>query len=261
MIGFIGGGKMAEALIKGIIAQGNRNIFVSELLTDRRHYLETTYGIKTTACNKNVASTCATLILAVKPQDMAAVLDEVANEITEDRIVISIAAALTIDFFKNRLKTQKIVRVMPNTPVFAQEGMTALAFSDTYPAQERAAVQKLFTAIGKVLVLPESQMNAMAALSGSGPAFIALFVETLITAGVRMGLPHEQATQAALQTLIGTAVLLKTGMSPEQLRTMVASPKGTTLVGLKVFEEQGLQNLVTAALEASRKRADELGCK
>jgi len=101
----------------------------------------------------------------------------------------------------------------------------------------------------------------MAALSGSGPAFIALFVETLIAAGVRMGLPQEQATQAALQTLIGTAALLKTGMTPEQLRTMVASPKGTTLEGLKVFEEKGLQELVAAALQASLKRADELGCK
>jgi pyrroline-5-carboxylate reductase len=130
MIGFIGGGKMAEALIKGIVAQGNTNIFVAEILEDRRRYLETTYGIKTTAFNKSVAATCATLILAVKPQDMAAVLDEVADEITEDRVVVSVAAALTLEFFQRRLKTKKIVRVMPNTPVFVKEGMTALAFNE-----------------------------------------------------------------------------------------------------------------------------------
>ncbi len=261
MIGFIGGGKMAEALIKGIIAQGNRNIFVSEIVADRQHYLETTYGIKTTASNKNVAATCSTLILAVKPQDMATVLDEIAQTITADKTVVSIAAALTLEFFQQRLKTQKIVRVMPNTPVLVQEGVTALAFSDDYPDHDKAIIQKLFTSVGHVVVLPEEQMNAIAALSGSGPAFITLFVEALIAAGVHMGLADEQATQAAIQTVIGTAALLRTGMTPGQLRMMVASPNGTTVEGLKVFDEQGLQKLVNAALQASLKRADELGCK
>ncbi len=261
MIGFIGGGKMAEALIKGIIAQGNRSLFVSEILEDRRRYLETTYGIKTTASNKDVAATCSTLILAVKPQDMVTVLDEIAQTVTADQTVVSIAAALTLEFFQQRLTTPKIVRVMPNTPVLVQEGMIALAFSDDCPDSDKAMVQKLFMSVGRVIVLPEAQMNAIAALSGSGPAFIALFVEALIVAGVRMGLAEEQATQAAIQTAIGTAALLKTGMTPEQLRMMVASPNGTTIEGLKVFDELGLQKLVNAALQASLKRADELGCK
>lgn len=261
MIGFIGGGKMAEALIKGLITQGNRSLFVSEILADRRRYLETTYGIKTTADNKDVAATCSILILAVKPQDMATVLDEIAQTVTVDKTVVSIAAALTLEFFQQRLKTPKIVRVMPNTPVLVQEGMTALAFSDDYPDRDKAIVQKLFMSVGKVIVLPEAQMNAIAALSGSGPAFIALFVEALIAAAVHMGLTEKQATQAAIQTVIGTAALLKTGMTPEQLRTMVASPNGTTIEGLKVFDELGLQKLVNAALQASLKRADELGCK
>jgi pyrroline-5-carboxylate reductase len=139
--------------------------------------------------------------------------------------------------------------------------MTALAFSDDYPDHDKAMVQKLFMSVGNVIVLPEAQMNAIAALSGSGPAFIALFVEALIAAGVQMGLEEEQATQAAIQTAIGTAALLKTGMTPGQLRTMVASPNGTTVEGLKVFEELGLQKLVNAALQASLKRADELGGK
>jgi pyrroline-5-carboxylate reductase len=261
MIGLIGGGKMAEALIKGIIAQGNRSLFVSEILADRRRYLENTYSIKTTASNKDVAATCSTLILAVKPQDMTTILDEIAQTVTADQTVVSVAAALTLEFFQQRLTTPKIVRVMPNTPVLVQEGMTALAFSDDYPDSDKAMVQKLFMSVGKVVVLPEAQMNAIAALSGSGPAFIALFVETLIAAGVHMGLADEQATQAAIQTVVGTAALLKTGMTPEQLRMMVASPNGTTIEGLKVFDELGLQKLVNAALQASLKRADELGSK
>jgi pyrroline-5-carboxylate reductase len=261
MIGFIGGGKMAEALIKGIVTQGNKNIFVSELLENRRRYLETSYNVKTYGSNQEVAHTCQTLIIAVKPQDMPTVLDEIAHVITEDKIVISVAAGLTLNFFQKKLTTKKIVRAMPNTPVFVQEGMTALSFGEFFPESHTATIVDLFMTVGKVLILPEEQMNAISALSGSGPAFIALFLESLIKAGEGMGLANEQATQAALQTLVGTATLLKTGISPEQLCTMVASPGGMTIEGLKVFREKGLKDIVADALQATQKRGIELGSK
>lgn len=261
MIGFIGGGKMAEALIKGFIAQGDKDIFVSERLKERRHYLKTSYKIKTTESNKKIAATCKIIILAVKPQDMTTVLDEIVGSITEDKTVISIAAGITLDFFQQKLNTKKIVRAMPNTPVLVQEGLIALSFGTHFPAQDVITIQNLFKSVGKVLIIPEKNMNAISALSGSGPAFIAFFLEALIEAGIKMGLPNEQANQAVLQTLIGTATLLQAGISPDQLRIMVTSPGGMTAEGIKIFEIEGLKNTVTNALHATQKRGEELGSK
>ncbi len=259
MIGFIGGGKMAEALIKGIVTHGNKNIFVSERLETRRLFLEKAYDIKVTESNKKIADTGKIIILAVKPQDMIVLLDEIRDSITEDKIIISIAAGITLDFFQKNLHTKKIVRVMPNTPVLVQEGMIAMSFGEFFPDQDKVTIQELFTPIGKILILPEKDMNAISALSGSGPAFIALFLEALINAGIQMELTHEQATQAALQTLIGTAMLLKIGISPEQLRIMVTSPGGITAEGIRIFEENKLKDIVAKALHATQKKGAVVG--
>lgn len=259
MTGFIGGGKMAEALMKGITSQGNRNIFVSEPLEERRRYLEATYGVKTSSSNKEVAEDCNIVILAIKPQNMAAVLDEIAGSVTEDKTVVSIAAGITLSFLQNKLKTKKLIRVMPNTPAIVQEGMSVLSLCECLPDRDISAVREIFMSVGKVLTLPEKYMNAVTALSGSGPAFIALFTEALIAAGVRMGLSEDHAAELSLQTLSGTARLLETGMTPEKLREMVTSPGGTTAAGLKTFKEKGLENIVTDALQSALRRAEELG--
>jgi pyrroline-5-carboxylate reductase len=259
MIGFIGGGKMAEALIKGITGHGKKDIFVSEPLETRRSYLETSYGIKATTSNKEVAVACSIIILAVKPQNMAAVLDEIADYTTEDKTVVSIAAGITLAFLQEKLKTRKLVRVMPNTPAIVQEGMSVMSLCECFSERDIAAVREIFMSVGKVLTLPEKYMNAVTALSGSGPAFIALFTEALIEAGLQMGLAGEHSAELALQTLTGTARLLETGISPEQLRIMVTSPGGTTAAGLKAFEEKGFKNIVADALSAALKRAEELG--
>ncbi len=261
MTGFIGGGKMAEALIKGITGRGGTDIFVSEPLEERRRYLENSYGINTTAFNKEVAKSCNIIILAVKPQNMAAVLDEIADSIPEDKTVVSIAAGITLALLQEKLKTRKIVRVMPNTPAIVQEGMSVLSLCECFAERDIAAVREIFMSVGKVITLPEKYMNAVTALSGSGPAFIALFTEALIEAGSQIGITGENAPLLALQTLIGTAKLLETGMPPEQLRAMVTSPGGTTAAGLKVFEERGLKSIVTEALRAAVKRAEELGSR
>ncbi len=261
VIGFIGGGNMAEAMIKGIVRSGKKDIMVSELRGDRRGYLEKTYGVTTTSDNKEVVKNCGIILLAVKPQNMDDVTGEIAGLITTEKLIISIAAGITLSYLSARLKTSQIIRVMPNTPALVQEGMSVLSLCECFDDKQMALVRGIFMSIGKVLVLPEKYMDAVTALSGSGPAFIALFVESMIEAGVSVGLSRENAAELAIQTLIGTAKLLETGMPPDKLREMVTSPGGTTAAGLGVFEQKGLKNIVTAVIEAARDRSKELGRK
>lgn len=263
MIGFIGGGNMAEALIKGAVSSQQsavrRDIFVSEPREDRRKYLEQTYGVKTTSDNREVASSCNIIILAVKPQNMAAVLDEITDLITEEKTVVSIAAGITLSYLQSKVKTKKLIRVMPNTPAIVQEGMSIMSLCECFSDRDVAIVRDIFMSVGKVLTLPEKYMNAVTAVSGSGPAFVALFVEAIIDAGEKIGLNRDNASELAIQTLIGTARLLDTGMPPRKLMEMVTSPGGTTAAGLKTFEERGFKNIVYEALYSAMKRAEELG--
>lgn len=261
-IGFIGGGNMAEAIIKGVRGKGQgarKEILVSEPRDDRRKYLEQTYGIKTTSSNKEVAGSCNIIILAVKPQQMETVLDEISPDITEDKTVVSIAAGITLSYLSSKLKTKKLIRVMPNTPALVQSGMTVMSLCECFDDRDISVVREIFMSIGELLVLPEKHMNAVTAVSGSGPAFFALFIEAIMEAGVRLGLSEDNASTLAVQTAIGTAKLLETGMPPSKLREMVTSPGGTTAAGLKMFEEKGLRDIVSDALQAAKKRAEELG--
>jgi pyrroline-5-carboxylate reductase len=258
MIGFIGGGNMAEALVKGILSHGKSSIIVSEPREDRRHYLGKTYGVFTTESNSEAAGWANIVILAVKPQNMADVLDEIKGVVTQDKTVVSIAAGIPIAFLQSRLQTDKLIRVMPNTPALVLEGMSVLSLCSCLPENVIAPVRDIFLSIGRVLTLPEKYMNAVTALSGSGPGFVALFAEAMIASGEKMGLTRDNAAEMAIQTIIGTAKLLETGMPPENLRKMVTSPGGTTAAGVKVFAEKGLYQLVEQALDAARKRAEEL---
>lgn len=259
MIGFIGGGNMAEAMIKGMVSKGMKEILVSEPRDERREELQRNYGITAVASNREVAEACNIIILAVKPQNMEAVLDETGGDITDKTVVVSIAAGITLAFLKSKLKTKQIVRVMPNTPALVQEGMSVISLSGCEYGSGLDMVKKILMTIGKIIVLPEEQMNAVTAVSGSGPGFIALYAEAVIGAGVKMGLNRADASELAVQTLLGTAKLLDTGMSAENLRKMVTSPGGTTAAGLKVFDDRNLTGIVADALEAARSRADELG--
>jgi pyrroline-5-carboxylate reductase len=261
MTGFIGGGNMAEALIKGMTSQGMKDIIVSEPRQERRKYLEQTFGIKTSSDNKEAASACNIIILAVKPQNMEDVLKEITDSITEEKTVVSIAAGITLSFLQSRLRTKRLIRVMPNTPALVQEGMSVMSLCECFSDRDIGAVREIFMSVGKVHIMPEKYMDAVTALSGSGPAFIALFTEAMTEAGAKMGLNRDTASELAIQTLIGTARLLETGMPPEKLREMVTSPGGTTAAGLKAFEEKGLKEVVSDALHAARMRAEELGKK
>lgn len=259
MIGFIGGGNMAEAILKGILGRYGKEIMVSEPRDDRRAYLEKTYHIKTASDNKEVAKNCSIVIFAVKPQDMDNVIAEVSDFISEDKTVISIAAGITLSYLSARLKTRKMVRVMPNTPALIQEGMSVMSMCECIHDKDIGVIKDIFMSIGKLLVLPEKYMDAVTALSGSGPAFFAYFIEAMIEGSVKMGLGKDDATALAVQTLLGTARLLDTGLTPSKLREMVTSPGGTTAAGLKLFEERKFKEVVSSAIEAATKRAKELG--
>jgi len=259
MIGFIGGGNMAEAILKGILGRYGKEIMVSEPRDDRRAYLEKTYHIKTASDNKEVAKNCSIVIFTVKPQDMDNVIAEVSDFISEDKTVISIAAGITLSYLSARLKTRKMVRVMPNTPALIQEGMSVMSMCECIHDKDIGVIKDIFMSIGKLLVLPEKYIDAVTALSGSGPAFFAYFIEAMIEGAVKMGLGKDDATALAVQTLLGTARLLDTGLTPSKLREMVTSPGGTTAAGLKLFEERKFKEMVSSAIEAATMRAKELG--
>ncbi len=259
MIGFIGGGNMAEAMIKGMTAKGMKDIMVSEPREDRRQELGAAYGVSATPSNLEVVSASDILILAVKPQSMGAVLEEIAPAIDEEKTVVSIAAGITLDYLGSRLKTERLIRVMPNTPALVQEGMSVMSLCGCFYGPGLDTVKTILMSVGRVLVLPEKMMDAVTAVSGSGPAFFALFAEAMIEAGVKLGLSQADASVLVVQTLLGTARLLDTGMPPEKLRVMVTSPGGTTEAGLKVFEEMSLREIAGRALLAAKQRGEELG--
>jgi pyrroline-5-carboxylate reductase len=236
-----------------------KEIYVSEPGEEKRMVLQQAYGIKTTSSNQDVARACEFIILAVKPQIMDSVLEDIRDIISSEKTVVSIAAGITLSYLAARLKTDKLVRVMPNTPALVQEGMSVLSLCECFTGKEIDTVRSIFMSVGRVITLPERYMNAVTALSGSGPAFVALFVEAMIESGEKMGLSRDSSSELAVQTLIGTAKLLETGMPPEKLRKMVTSPGGTTEAGLKTFAERDLAGVVHSALLSAKTRAEELG--
>ncbi len=258
-IGFIGGGNMAEAIIKGITSQGMKDILVSEPGEERRSYLQENFGVETTESNTDLTDACKIIILAMKPQIMEKVLDEIASTVTEEKTVVSIAAGIPLSLLQAKLNTKRLIRVMPNTPALVQKGMTVMSLCECFSDSDMSTVREIFMSIGEVLTLPEKYMDAVTAVSGSGPGFIAFFIESIIEAGINIGLNDDDASMLAIQTAIGTAKLLETGLPPAKLREMVTSPGGTTAAGLNAFEEKNLKDVVKYALEAAKNRAAELG--
>lgn len=253
---------MAEALIKGIIkGMGSikpEDIIVSEPRDERRRYLSETYKVKTTPSNKEATSLSQIIILAVKPQNMNDVLDEIKDLINPEKVIVSIAAGITISYIRSKLKTDKIIRVMPNTPALIGEGMSVYSLCECFTGREINTVKEILMSAGRVISLPEKYMDAVTALSGSGPGFIAYFVEAMIEAGIKAGLSEEVAKELTLQTFSGTSKLLETGLSPQKLREMVTSPGGTTQAGLNVLQGRDFKAIITETILAAKKRAEEL---
>ncbi len=259
MIGFIGGGNMAEAIIKGMTNKGITDISVSEPLNEKRKYLKETYKVNICFDNKMLFSSSDIIILAVKQQNISQLIQEIGDVEIQDKIVVSIAAGISLSYLKSGLKTNKILRVMPNTPAIVHEGMSVISLSEDISDADLNKVKEIFTSIGEVLILPEKYMNAVTALSGSGPGFISYFIDSMIEGGINAGLDPDIARTLAIQTLLGTAKLLNTGINPSALIKMVASPGGTTEAGLKVLENNSIKSIISDTIEMATKRSEELG--
>ncbi|MBF0609314.1 MAG: pyrroline-5-carboxylate reductase [Candidatus Magnetobacterium sp. LHC-1] len=261
MIGFIGGGNMAEAMLKGMLAKGMRDVLVSEPRQDRRQQLAQLYGINTTGDNLELINACDIVIVAIKPQTLAALADETRAVDFTGKVIISIMAGINLSYLVKVFRGASVIRVMPNTPALEQEGMSVISVGEGVAEGVLSQAAGILDCIGKTLVLPESFMDAVTAVSGSGPAFIAYFVDAMIDAGEGLGLGRDTAVMLAIQTLVGTAKLLDSGIPPATLVKMVASPGGTTEAGLNVLNNSNVKGIITQTLVAACQRSVELGKK
>ncbi len=264
-LGFIGGGKMGEALIKGAIMANiikADQIAVMDTDTDRRDYLAETYRISCYSAIGPIWSECNVIILAVKPQVVDKVLTASKKTATAGHLLISIAAGVKLATLEKILTDQqcRIIRVMPNTPALVLEAASALSRGTLATADDMATAAAIFDAIGKTVVLDECYLDAVTGLSGSGPAYVFSFIEALIDAGLKVGLDRSVAETLALQTILGSVKLaMHTKDHPAQLRAMVTSPGGTTIAGLHELEAAGFEGIIMDAVEAATQRSIELG--
>ncbi|MGI8679111.1 MAG: pyrroline-5-carboxylate reductase [Jatrophihabitans sp.] len=261
-VAILGGGKIGEALLSGLLRgeRGAADIVVSEKYPDRAAYLAETYGIKVVDVADAVTQ-AATLLLAIKPQDIDSLLAEIAPGVGTGHVVVSVAAGITTAHIEARLPDGvAVVRCMPNTPALVDEAMTAVAAGAHATDEHLAAAEALLASVGKVVRVPESQLDAVTALSGSGPAYFFFLVEAMIDAGILLGLPRALSAELIVQTAIGSAVMLRdSGEHPVQLREAVTSPGGTTIAAIRELEVHGVRAALLAAIEAAAKRSAELG--
>jgi pyrroline-5-carboxylate reductase len=263
-VGFIGAGNMGEALVKGLLAANRLSsdaIFATDVRLERLKLLGRQYGIQVLGSNPDLVGQADVVILAVKPQTMATVLEEIAPAVMPRHLLISIAAGVKTSRLRQHLpRAVRLIRVMPNTPALVLEGVTAVARAEGLEPGDMETAEQIFGAVGKVVVLDEDLMDAVTGLSGSGPAYVAMVVEALADGGVNMGLDRATAMTLATQTVLGAArLLLETGTHPGQLKDMVASPGGTTIAGVAALEEGGIRSTLIRAVEQATIRSRELG--
>ncbi|HZJ15370.1 MAG TPA: pyrroline-5-carboxylate reductase [Chthoniobacteraceae bacterium] len=258
--GFIGSGKMASALVRGVTKSGAipaELILVTDVLPAVAQKLATEAGATALTTNKEVAAGAETLILCVKPQDALGALRGVD---TKGKLIVSIVAGLTIAALQEAAASARIIRVMPNTPALVHQGAAAYALGDGATNEDAAVAEKIFGAVGKVVRVKEALIDVVTGLSGSGPAYIYLVIEALADGAVLMGLPRDLALQLSAQTVLGAAsMVLQTGEHPSVLRDQVTSPGGTTIAALEALEASGARAAFIAAVRAATERARELG--
>jgi pyrroline-5-carboxylate reductase len=283
-IAIIGGGSMGEALLSGLLRAGRqvKDMVVAEKAPDRAKYLSETYSVLVTT-TADAVDTATYVIVAVKPADVESVIGEIADAAAKaeseapEQVFVTVAAGVTTAYYENKLPAgSPVIRVMPNAPVVVGGGVSALARGRFATPDHLKAVSAIFDAVGGVLSVPESQLDAVTAVSGSGPAYFFLMVEALVDAGVAAGLSRSVATDLVVQTMAGSAAMLLerldeaqpagdaamgTAMdtTAAQLRATVTSPGGTTAAGLRELERGGLRTAVAAAVEAAKKRSEQLG--
>jgi len=263
-IGFIGAGKMATALAKGFIDRGGvpgGNLTGFDIAAAAREQFVQETGAKSATDLSSAIQGAGILFLAVKPQQLEEVAEQIEPLLTDDQIVVSIAAGITIKQLKKWLgKSRKIIRIMPNTPALVGAGAAGLSASATVNEDEAESIVQLMSNVGVCLQVPEKLLDAVTGVSGSGPAYVFQFIEALSDGGVLAGLPRQAATQLAAQTVLGAAkMVLETGDHPASLKDAVASPGGTTIAGLAALERNGFRGTVIDAVNAAAKRSQELG--
>lgn len=261
--GFIGAGRMATALVRGMLRAGTTTppaISASDPLASTRASLQEETGVFVTDSNLEVARRSNILVLAVKPQSMASVLSELRHEIGHDHLVISIAAGVSLATLTAGIGAERrLVRVMPNTPALLGEGASGYCLGSHVRPTDEDVVRACLVAVGRAYRVPENLLDAVTGLSGSGPAFVYVMIEALSDGGVRMGLPRDIATALAAQTLLGAAkMVLETGEHPGVLKDQVTSPGGTTIAGLHAMERGGVRASLIDAVEAATRRSAEL---
>lgn len=264
--GFIGSGKMATALVRGMIRAGMAapdTIAVSDPVDAAREALAKETGVATCDSNLEVAGRSDVLVLAVKPQSMAGALAELRPAVGSRHLVISIAAGIPLATLANGLSAGgRLVRVMPNTPALLGEGAAAYCLGRDATEADGRVVRSCLASVGRAYLVPETLLDAVTGLSGSGPAFVYVMIEALSDGGVRVGLPRDVATALAAQTVLGSAkMVLETGLHPGVLKDQVASPGGTTIAGLHALEKGGLRAALIDAVEAATRRSAELAAE
>jgi pyrroline-5-carboxylate reductase len=261
-LAIFGGGKIGEALLSGLLRgeRGVDDIVVSEKHEERAAYLTATHGVRTLDVAA-AAAAAQTLLIAVKPQDIDALLEQLRPVVTAQHLVVSVAAGVTTAHLERGLADGvAVVRCMPNTPALVDEAMTAVAGGAHASEEQLVLAEQLLAAVGRVVRVPESQLDAVTALSGSGPAYFFFLVEAMIDAGILLGLPRALAAELIVQTAIGSAVMLRdSGEHPVQLREAVTSPAGTTIAAIRELEVHGVRAALLAAIEAAALRSAELG--
>lgn len=268
-VGFLGAGNMAEALIRGLlianVTEGTSEtvIVASDVKEERLRELKEAHGIHVTSDNGELVRTCDVVVLAVKPQVIDKVLDVVAKELKSETLIISIAAGVPLTALEARLPAgAHVVRAMPNTPATSLAGATAIAAGTHATKEDLKLATTLFEAVGRVVTLDETLLDAVTGLSGSGPAYMMLIIEALADGGVKVGLHRDTALLLAAQTVYGSAkLLLETGEHPGRLKDMVTSPGGTAIAGLHTLESGALRKTLIDAVESATTRAGELGAQ
>ena len=262
-IGFLGAGKMAEAILSALIRNQvvpASEIVIRDVVAERRAYIRRRYGVRTAGTSTDLVNTCDVVVLAVKPQDLDELLAHVAPALDKRHVVISIAAGKTLAHLQKLAgRHVRLVRVMPNLAVMVGEGMSAFCLGKQARAADRKLATRLLGSCGRVVELQERHFDAVTALSGSGPAFFTYLLSALASAAEAEGLPEDAARLMAEQTMLGSArYLLETGMTPDELVQAVASPKGTTVAGLAVLEASAVRRILARTIHAAASRSHEL---
>jgi pyrroline-5-carboxylate reductase len=261
-VAVLGAGKIGEALLSGLLQSGRAadDLLFTERYPERSAELTKRYGVRAVEVAE-AASTADVLVVAVKPQDIEPLLDELAPAIRSGAVVVSLCAGLPTALFERRLpEGTPVVRVMPNTPMLVGEAMSAISAGRHAGPAELAAAEELLASVGQVVRVPEAQQDAVTALSGSGPAYFFYLVEAMIDAGILLGLPRAVAQQLIVQSAVGSAKMLaEGGEHPVILREAVTSPAGTTIMAIRELEKHGVRAALLAAIEATRDRSAELG--